>query len=97
MLELLKSIRNDESFDIVWEKVISNAKALAVTDTPKTHYRLSYYEDFDIIINCTEGRFNQPGYCVYQGLETLLLKACREEELEEDYKMFAPFIRMILM
>ena len=62
-------------------------------DTPKAHYRLSYYEAFDLIINCTEGSFNQPGYCVFGGLQTLLIKACKQEELEKDLQDVSTFYK----
>lgn len=37
--------------------------------------------------------FNQPGYKIYRTVETLLLKACKSEELESD---LMTFMKMIL-
>ena len=44
-----------------------------------------------IIINCIEDRFNQPGYRIYSSLETLLRKACKQEDFEPDLKVVCDF------
>ena len=51
-------------------------------DTPKSLYKQQYYEAIDLLINCIEDRFDQPGYKVYHSVETLLLKACKLQEYE---------------
>ena len=50
--------------------------------TPKAHFKRCYFEAIDLIVNCIQDRFDQPGYRIYHLLETLLLKACKQEELE---------------
>jgi len=52
-------------------------------ENPKSLYR-HYYEAIDLIINCIEGRFNQPGYRMYHTLKTVPLKACISENYEDD-------------
>ena len=51
--------------------------------TPKDHFKSVYFEAIDLIVNCIQNRFDQPGYRIYQSLETLLVKACKQEELQE--------------
>ena len=114
-VETLKSIRNDQSFDLFWEKVNHTASELDISepqlprhrrrprryddgdssgdfaDDPKLLYRKHYYEGIDHIINCIEDRFNQPGYRIYSSLETLLRKACKQEDFEPDLKVVCDF------
>ncbi len=51
-------------------------------DTPEAYYRQIYFEALDLIINCTEERFDQPGYRVFQSIELLLVKTCKKDCLE---------------
>ena len=37
-----------------------------------------YFEAMDVVIQCINDRFDQPGYKMYSGLETLLLKGCKQ-------------------
>ena len=114
---ILKSIRNDASFDQLWEVVCKKAELLGINDpqlprqrklphryddglsrgdfaaTPKMHFKLCYLEAIDLIVNCVEERFNQPGYQIYRMLETLLLKACMQEELEESLEAVCTFYK----
>ena len=53
-------------------------------DTPKCLFRQLYYEALDLIINCIEQRFDQPGYHLYRRLEALLLKSFKQEDYEEE-------------
>ena len=55
-----------------------------VHETPKHYYQQHYFEAIDLIFNCIQDRFNQPGYKVYSTLESLLMKACKQEEFEDD-------------
>ena len=48
---------------------------------------------FVLIVNCIQDRFHQPVYRIYQSLETLLTKACKQEELEEDVDFVCAFYR----
>ena len=50
--------------------------------TPKTHFKWCYFEAIDLIVNCIQDHFDQPGYRLYHLLETLLPKACKQVELE---------------
>jgi len=41
--------------------------------TPKGMYRHTFYEAFDLVINCIQDRFDQPGFYVYKNLQDILL------------------------
>ena len=49
------------------------------------HYRSIYFQTLDMMINCTENRFDQLGYRSYLRLESLLLKAASKKNLREDF------------
>ena len=53
-------------------------------ETPKAYFRQCCYEALDLIICCIQNRFDQPGYKIYHSLETQLMKACNQEEWDED-------------
>ena len=44
------------------------------------HYHQKYFEALDLGITGIEERFNQPGYVIYKHLESLLLKAAKQED-----------------
>lgn len=48
------------------------------------HYRVFYFEALDLIIQCIDDHFNQPGYRVYSALETLLVKGCKQIEHQDE-------------
>ena len=52
--------------------------------TPKAHFKQAYFEAIDLITNCVQERFDQPGYWIYRSLETLLIKASKQEELQDN-------------
>ena len=52
--------------------------------TPKAHFKPAYFEAIDLITNCVKERFDQLGYRIYQSLETLLIKASKREEFQEN-------------
>ena len=54
--------------------------------TVEEHYRRYYFEALDLTINCVGQRFNQPGYTMYQHLESLLLKTSNGDNFDEDLK-----------
>ena len=105
---MTKSLRNDISFDYLWDKVNLMASKLNVNEPqlprirkktirfddgksdgdfhadPKALYRQDYYEVIDFIIAAIQERFDQPGYKKYQKLEALLIKAMKQEKLEDD-------------
>ena len=49
--------------------------------TPENHYRIIYFEAFDIVIARITDRFEQEGYQMYSKLEKLLRKL--ENDLDE--------------
>ena len=51
---------------------------------PKAHFKPAYFEAIDLITNCIQERFDQPGYQIYRSLETLLVKASKREEFQEN-------------
>ena len=53
-------------------------------DDPMSFYKQKYYEAIDLIVSCIEERFHQPRYKIYNSLESLLMKACKQEELESE-------------
>lgn len=62
-------------------------------ENPEDYYRQVYYQALDLIINCIEDRFDQPGYRIYKTLELLLVKACKEEDFEDDLQIVCGFYR----
>ena len=52
--------------------------------TPKAHFKPVYFEAIDLIANCVQERLDQPGYRIYQSLETLLIKASKRGEFQEN-------------
>ena len=41
--------------------------------TPKAYFKPAYFDAIDLITNCVQERFDQPGYQIYQSLETILI------------------------
>ena len=62
-------------------------------ENPKDYYGQVYYQALDLIVNCIEDRFDQPGYRIYKTLELLLVKACKEEDFEDDLQIVCSFYR----
>ena len=52
--------------------------------SPEYHYKLIFFESIDLIINCIEQRFDQPGYKTYSQLQQLLFCAIRGEDYKEN-------------
>ncbi len=59
--------------------------------TVKDHFQRQYFEILDCAINCIKSRFDQPGYNKYSKVESLLLKAMKGEEFEEEYDFVCAF------
>ena len=59
--------------------------------TPEDHYRHIYFEAIDLIVNCITERFNQPGFLIYQHVESLLLKAANCKEYQSELKFVLEF------
>ena len=51
--------------------------------SPQDFFRMVYYEALDLATTSITERFDQPGYKVYQNLETLVLKVCKGEEYDK--------------
>ena len=84
----LKSLRNDQSFELFWTKVNQTTSNL---DVPKSLYRQKYYEAIDLIVACIEDRLNQPGFAKYHLLDSLLIKAFLQDEIESDVNVVCEF------
>uniref|UniRef100_A0A1X7V731 HAT C-terminal dimerisation domain-containing protein n=1 Tax=Amphimedon queenslandica TaxID=400682 RepID=A0A1X7V731_AMPQE len=61
--------------------------------TPKIYFRQLYYEALDLIINCIDKCLNQPGCNTYRHLETLLLKAFKQEDYEDELLLVSEFYK----
>ncbi len=48
--------------------------------TPESYYKELHFEALDLIINCIESRFDQPGFRIYQSIELLIVKSCKKED-----------------
>ena len=48
--------------------------------TVEDHYHKLHFEVLDLAISSIQGRFDQPGYAVYQNLEEVLLKAVNRKD-----------------
>ena len=59
--------------------------------TPKTHYKVIYFEALDLIISCIKDRFDQPGFHIYQSLETLLIKSSKQQEFDNELDAVCSF------
>lgn len=55
------------------------------------HYRVLYYEAFDVITSCISDRFQQPGYKIYAKVQTLLLKAAKSINYQEELEFVLSF------
>ena len=62
-------------------------------DDPKSLYRQLYYEAIDLTVNTIQDRFDQPGYRIYNSLETLLLRACKQEDFEDILQKVCKFYK----
>ena len=52
-------------------------------ETVEDQYHQIYYQAIDTIVGTIRGRFNQDEYKTYLNLESLLLKAIRNESFEQ--------------
>ena len=59
--------------------------------TVEEHYRQKYFEALDLAINGIQERFNQPGYAIYKQLESLLLKAAKQEDYSNEIQEVLSF------
>ena len=65
-------------------------------DFPKdcqAHYRQSYFEALDLVVNAIEDRFDQPDFKSYRQLEELLMCTIRGESTQECFGFVADFYR----
>ena len=62
-------------------------------DDPKSFNKQQYYEALDVIVSCIDDRFDQPGYRIYTSLQSLLSKACKQENFASDLDTICEFYR----
>lgn len=55
-------------------------------DTPASFYKQIYFEALDLMINCIKQRFDQPGYRIFQSMESHPIKACMRDDFESELK-----------
>ena len=60
-------------------------------ENEKDYFKKIYDEALDLIINCIEERFSQPGFESYKNLQDLLLKAINNEKYEEELEFVVNF------
>ena len=60
-------------------------------------YKQKYYEAIDLIVSCIEERFDQPGYKIYNSLESLLMKHASKKNWNLSLILSAKHTKMILM
>ena len=59
--------------------------------TVEDHYRAIYFEALDLITSCIDDRFNQPGYKIYEKVETLLLNAAASKPYQDELQHVLTF------
>ena len=55
------------------------------------HYRQAYFEVLDLAIASITDRFNQPGYSIYENLESLIVSAANCETFDQQLKKVVEF------
>ena len=61
--------------------------------TVQDYFRMMYYEALDLAVSSIQERFNQPGYAIYSNLESLLLKAAKQEDYSCELKEVRSFYK----
>ena len=61
------------------------------SSTVEDHYRHAYFEVLDLAIASISDRFNQPGYAIYQNLESLIVSAANCEPFDQHLKEVVEF------
>ena len=61
--------------------------------TVQDYFRMIYYEALDLTVSSIQERFNQPGYAIYSNLESLLLKAAKQEDYSCELKEVLSFYK----
>ena len=59
--------------------------------TIEEHQCQKYFETLDLAINGIQERFDQPGYATYKLLESLLLKAAKQEDYSNEIQEVLSF------
>ena len=54
--------------------------------TVQDYFLMIYYEARDLAVSSIQKRFKQPGYAIYSNLESLLLKAAKQEDYSCEVK-----------
>ncbi len=60
-------------------------------ESPKEYYKQLFFEAVDLIVNCIKDRFDQQGYKIYSSLESLLMKSCKGESINDDLDFITAF------
>ena len=58
---------------------------------PKDYYQKSYFEAIDFIISSIQERFNQPGYRMYNNIESLIIATIKGDTAEEFFAAVTEF------
>ena len=61
--------------------------------TVEDHYRAIYYEAVDLAVEGIANRFDQRGYGIFQNLEELILKVCKDQPFEEELGFICSFYK----
>ena len=61
------------------------------SSTVEDHYRQAYFEVLDLAIASISDRFNQPGYAIYQNIESLIVSAANCEPFDQHLKEVVEF------
>lgn len=116
VIATLRSIREEDKYDLFWTKLLKFAEDNDVDDPqlprrkrrparlqdgdaghyhacPKDYYRQLYYEALDSSISCLAERLDQPDYKKYCQLEQLLIKACLQQEFEDEFQFLNEFYK----
>ncbi len=61
-------------------------------ESPKEYYKQLFFEAVDLIVNCIKDCFDQQGYKIYSSLESLLMKSCKGESINDDLDFITAFM-----
>ena len=60
-------------------------------DSPKSLYRVAYFEGLDLVVNAIRDRFEQPGYLMYKNLQETLLKCAHGQDYNDELQAVTDF------
>ena len=70
---------------------LDDGSAPSFPSTMLEYYRALYFEALDLITSCISDRFEQPGYKTYAKVQTLLLKAAKSLDYQEELHFVLSF------